>query len=336
VTAPLPQAALFDQIDVEGRSLTRVYEERLSLVEAADAAGFRSYHLAEHHFTPLGVAPSPSVFLAAAAQRTVDIRLGAMVYVLPLHNPQRLYEEICMLDHLSGGRVEVGVGAGASPHELRRMGIDPATARDAFRAGLERLVRDLRGGSEQVLAPVQRPNPPIWYPCANPDRLPWVAEAGFHAVVAGPDVFAGALTRTFREVAATVPPARRINPGPGLPLVALLRTVFVAETDAAARELAGAAFAQHAARFAHLWRRAGGEPPNFTASIEGAIASGEAIVGSPATVRERLAASLDATTCDVLLMPLAFGDLPAGAVAESLAAFAAEVAPGVVGLRTLD
>ena len=99
-------------------SLADYYEDRLKIVEAYDRAGFYGYHLAEHHATPLGMAPSPNVFLAAVAQRTRRLRFGPMVYVLPLYHPLRLIEEICMLDQMSGGRLEIGFGRGASPIEL--------------------------------------------------------------------------------------------------------------------------------------------------------------------------------------------------------------------------
>jgi alkanesulfonate monooxygenase SsuD/methylene tetrahydromethanopterin reductase-like flavin-dependent oxidoreductase (luciferase family) len=81
--------------------LDRFFEERLKLAEAYDAAGFYGYHVAEHHATPLGVAPSPGVWLAAIAQRTKRLRFGPLVYLLPLYHPIKLLEEICMLDHLS-------------------------------------------------------------------------------------------------------------------------------------------------------------------------------------------------------------------------------------------
>ena len=82
--------------------------------------------MSEHHSTPLNLTPSPSVFLAAVAQRTKRLRLGALVYVLPAHHPLRLAEEICMLDHLSHGRAEIGVGRGVSPFELR-LPLEPVT-----------------------------------------------------------------------------------------------------------------------------------------------------------------------------------------------------------------
>src|SRR5262249_57886696 len=80
------------------------YESRLRLRWRYDAAGFYSYPLAEHHATPLGLAPMPGIFLAAATQRTRRIRLGPCVYCLPLYHPLRLIEEVCMLDHLSRRR----------------------------------------------------------------------------------------------------------------------------------------------------------------------------------------------------------------------------------------
>ena len=67
---------IFDWIDRNPATLQQTYEDRLRLLEAADEAGFFCYHLAEHHATPLGMAPSPGIFLAAAAQRTHRIRLG--------------------------------------------------------------------------------------------------------------------------------------------------------------------------------------------------------------------------------------------------------------------
>jgi alkanesulfonate monooxygenase SsuD/methylene tetrahydromethanopterin reductase-like flavin-dependent oxidoreductase (luciferase family) len=112
---------LFDWIDRGTAPLHQLYKDRLQLLEAADAAGFFCYHLAEHHATLLGMAPSPALFLTAAAQRTQRIRLGPLVYLLPLYNPLGLIEEVCMLDQLSGGRLELGVGRGVTPYELRTM-----------------------------------------------------------------------------------------------------------------------------------------------------------------------------------------------------------------------
>ena len=130
------QFGVFDQNDLGTLPLADQYENRLRLIEFYDRSGFRTYHMSEHHSTPLSMTPSPSVFLAAVAQRTQRIRLGPLVYVLPMHHPLRLAEEICMLDHLSRGRFEWGVGRGASPHELEDFGVE-------FGKGASALCRDL-------------------------------------------------------------------------------------------------------------------------------------------------------------------------------------------------
>src|SRR6201988_4831189 len=109
---------VFDHLDRGHLPIATLYEERLQIIEHFERTGFHAYHLAEHHSTPLGMAPSPSVFLAAVAERTTRLRFGPLVWPMPLHHPLRLIEEICMLDQLSGGRLDIGFGRGAAPIEL--------------------------------------------------------------------------------------------------------------------------------------------------------------------------------------------------------------------------
>src|SRR5580692_11514473 len=87
---------VFDHMDRGTVPLAEQFENRLKLLEAYERLGFYGYHIAEHHTTPLGMASSPSVFLAAATQRTRRLRFGALVYPLPMYHPLRLAEEICM------------------------------------------------------------------------------------------------------------------------------------------------------------------------------------------------------------------------------------------------
>src|SRR5882762_4010945 len=140
---------IFDHLDRSPSSLADYYEERLAIVELFDRAGFHAYHLAEHHATPLGMAPSPSVFLAAVAQRTTRLRFGPMIYALPLYHPLRMIEEICMLDQMSGGRLEIGFGRGSSPVELAYYGQDAKTAQAIYAEGLELV---LKGLTEKTLS----------------------------------------------------------------------------------------------------------------------------------------------------------------------------------------
>src|SRR6516165_2143477 len=112
------QFGIFGQNDHGPYPLAEQYEKRLQLIELYDRAGFRTYHMSEHHATPLNLTPSPSVFLAAIAQRTKRIRMGALVYLMRIQRPFRLADKICMLDHLSNGRTECSMGGEAPSDEI--------------------------------------------------------------------------------------------------------------------------------------------------------------------------------------------------------------------------
>src|SRR6202167_4234989 len=134
---------VFDHLDRTGQKLPDFYEGRLKIAEAYDRSGFYGYHIAEHHSTPLGTAPSPNIFLAAVAQGTKRLRFGPMVFVLPLYHPVRLIEEICMLDQMSGGRLELSFGRGASPIEIALYDEDPAVAQEIYTEGVEIILQGL-------------------------------------------------------------------------------------------------------------------------------------------------------------------------------------------------
>src|SRR5262245_4818394 len=134
---------VFDHLDRNNLPLADYYEARLQIVAAYDRLGFYAYHVAEHHATPLGMAASPSVFLAAIAQRTRRLRFGTLVYALPLYHPLRMIEEVCMLDHMSGGRLEIGFGRGSSSPEIAYFGHDPADAQAIYAEALELIIKGL-------------------------------------------------------------------------------------------------------------------------------------------------------------------------------------------------
>src|SRR5262249_20136165 len=152
-----------------------------------------------HHATPLGMAPSPGIFLAAAAQCTRQIHLGPLVYLLPLYNPLRLISEICMLDQLSNGRLEIGVGRGVSPFELAYYGVSFMDSREICDEAAGVMVGGLRSeglphrgahycfeGVRMELVPKQRPNPPFWYGVSTPESLMASARRGMNMVTLGP------------------------------------------------------------------------------------------------------------------------------------------------------
>src|SRR3984957_10400384 len=240
---------VFDHLDRTGASLPDYYEDRLKIAEAYDRAGFYAYHLAEHHSTPLGMAPSPNVFLAALAQRTRRLRFGPLIYALPLHHPLRLVEEICMLDQMSRGRLDIGFGRGASPIELALYGVDPEEAQAIYSEGIElilqgltRNVLDFHGkhfdfdNVPMEFAPLQKPHPPIWYGVHAPDSAERAARRNLHVVSL--DSPADTRLSIDRYRATWRPP----HPGAVMPKLGLGRFIVVAKTDAEALRLARPAY----------------------------------------------------------------------------------------------
>ena len=162
-------------------------------------------------------APSPGLFLAAVAQRTTRLRFGPLAYPLGLYHPLRLIEEICMLDVMSGGRLELGVGRGASPYEAAFFGIDAATAQERFDETLEIVLKGL--GAERldhagkfftlndipmVMQPVQRPHPPLWHVTRSLESADRLAGLGCNVALAMPTRDAGRFTNRYRAAWAAL------------------------------------------------------------------------------------------------------------------------------------
>jgi alkanesulfonate monooxygenase SsuD/methylene tetrahydromethanopterin reductase-like flavin-dependent oxidoreductase (luciferase family) len=206
------QFGVFDHIEpVPGLDLEHIYAQRLIQIERLDKAGFYAYHLAEHH-TPAvhSLAPSQNVFLAAVSQRTTRLRFGPCVYVLPLHHPVRLIEEISMLDNLSGGRMEIGVGRGGVL-EAYFWGQD-SDVEVNYQRYLETLAIMREGLSHDELTyhgqfyefdqlpmrmrPKQNPYPPLWYM----RNIETAAVGGMNAVLDVPLSVFDAYVKRYREL----------------------------------------------------------------------------------------------------------------------------------------
>lgn len=329
---------VFDHLDRSDRPLREFYEDRLAIIEAFDRAGFHGYHVAEHHATPLGMAPSPSVFLAAVAQRTKRLRFGPMIYALPLYHPLRLLEEICMLDQMSGGRLELGFGRGASPIELGLFGCDPAEAESIYQEALEVIVKGLterplsfKGqhfNFEDVpvaLEPLQQPHPPIWYGVHSPDSAARAAKRGLNII----SLDNAALTRTFTDRYRDVM-AREGRPGAPQPLVGIGRFVVVADSDEAALRLARRAYPMWHDSFTYLFRRRGSAPRHpRAADFDGLCADGMGIAGAPDTVAAHLEADMEQSGANYMVGQFAFGDLTRDETLRSVELFAQHVMPAL-------
>src|ERR1700677_20791 len=108
-----------------GKSAGDVINDAIEMAVRAEELGFDSIWLAEHHFSTYGLVGSPLMMAAAIAQRTSRIRIGTAVLVLPLYNPVRLAEEIALVDQMSMGRLDVGIGRGYLPSEFRGFAVNP-------------------------------------------------------------------------------------------------------------------------------------------------------------------------------------------------------------------
>jgi alkanesulfonate monooxygenase SsuD/methylene tetrahydromethanopterin reductase-like flavin-dependent oxidoreductase (luciferase family) len=333
------QFGIFDQNDRGPYPLSEQYEKRLALIEFYDRVGFRTYHMSEHHATPLRLAPSPSVFLAAVTQRTRRIRIGALVYVLPMHHPLRLAEEICMLDHLSGGRIEVGIGRGASPHELDYFGVDPDSAQAMYVEAYNVVMQALTGNElsfsgkhfrfERVpvdLKPVQLPHPPLWYAVPVPEGAVWSAQNRINILCGGPVQRAREISDRYRAewAAAGNEPQR-------LPLVGINRFVVCADTDREALALGRRAWPHFHRSFMKLWNIHGTQPRHarLPEDFETVVKNGGAIAGSPASVGEQVSRMVQEAGVNYFVSQFSFGDLNQEEVLHSAGIFAREMLPPV-------
>jgi alkanesulfonate monooxygenase SsuD/methylene tetrahydromethanopterin reductase-like flavin-dependent oxidoreductase (luciferase family) len=109
-----------------------VWRDELQMADRAEALGYDSVWAVEHHFTDYTMSPNPLQFLSWVAGRTRRVKLGSMVCVLPWHDPVRLAEDASVLDHLSGGRLLLGIGRGLARVEFEGLGADMARSREVF------------------------------------------------------------------------------------------------------------------------------------------------------------------------------------------------------------
>jgi alkanesulfonate monooxygenase SsuD/methylene tetrahydromethanopterin reductase-like flavin-dependent oxidoreductase (luciferase family) len=332
------QFGLFDHLDSDGTALGDMLETRLKLVETADREGFYGFHMAEHHSTPLGWVPSPSVFVSAAIQRTKSLRIGPLVYVLPMYHPLRVYEEICMLDHMSKGRLMFGVGRGAAVVEHQRYGIDPARApamyHEAFAVIMKACDSDVLNFEGQFYnfkdylvqaKPVQRPHPPIWYGAPNADAVGWAAPNSVNIVSLGPAARARAITDRYRKDWAEL--GRKASE---IPMMGITRHIVVAPTDAEAKEMARPAYALWRDAIEMLWQRSGVNfplTPVYPKSFDELEAIGHGVAGSPSTVRDYIGRLQQESGVNYVLAQMMFGNLSFDQASNSIRLFAREVAP---------
>jgi alkanesulfonate monooxygenase SsuD/methylene tetrahydromethanopterin reductase-like flavin-dependent oxidoreductase (luciferase family) len=324
---------IFDHLDRGAIPLNAFFEERLQIIEAYDRNDFFCYHLAEHHGRPVGMAPSPSVFLSAVAQRTKRLRFGPLVYLLPFYHPLRLIEEICMLDQLSGGRLEVGTGRGILPMEAKFYGLDPGELQARYDEALAILRLGLASDTltyagryyqidrmPRVIEPLQVPTPAFWYGVHGAESAERAMRAGFHVVTNEGNAPAKPVIEACRRVLAEqFDPARKFG---------VMRFVFVAPTDDEAREIGRRAYTRWHESFFRTQRQLGASTVfEKSPSLDVGIEEGTVVAGSPATVLRTLRAMLELLPVNYFVGQFAFGDLSLDEALRSIDLFCRDVMP---------
>ena len=337
------QYGLFDWIDRSPVAVGELYEERLKLAELADQADFYGYHLAEHHGTSLGVAPSPSVFFSALAQRTTNIRFSAMAFLLPMYHPIRLVEEVCMLDHLSNGRVELGVSKGVSPYELKCFDVDPNSAQEVFTEALEVFKK---GMTETVLnhngkhfnfkevtislKSIQKPYPPLWYPTFSESGTIYAAKNRYNFLTLGPSALVASLATLYRKEQHQLPDHARVS---NTPKIGAMRQIFIGSTDEEALRIAELAYRDWYESITELWHKNANSSFDALFSWEACLASETILIGSADTVLGQIQKLVDESDINYLAGAFAWGSLSFEQSKSSLLSFINDVAPNVTCMQ---
>ena len=332
---------IFDHIDDSGVVRAEQLEQRLRLVEQYDRDGFYAYHLAEHHGTPLGIVGSPNLFLAAVAQRTRQIHFGALVNVLPLYHPLRLVEEWCLLDHLSGGRLEPGIGRGASPIEASFFGIDGDSTPERFSEAFDLITRFFAAGDSfsydgahfhvgempVTARPLQRPHPPLWFGASRPDRAGWCAEHSINVMSLVSAERTRETTDGFRQRWQEL--GREES---GLPHLGVNRHIVLADSESEAMRIAERVYPRFKESIDHLWVRRGMPPPPiYPETIGGLIDRGSAYVGTAEGARQYISEQIGAAGLNYMTMDVAFGGITHEEASRTTALFARDVMPAFAG-----
>ena len=337
---------LWDHVDRSDRPLHKSLDERLAYLIAGDEAGFHAFHVAEHHATPLNLVPVPGVYLGAVARLTSRMRLGVLCYLLPLYSPLRLIEEVAILDNMSHGRLEIGVGRGVSPFELNFHNVDPETSREVFIEALDVLVKGMSAerlnhqGKRFTYKDVplevhclQKPHPGIWYPSSNAEGSTFAGERGYNFMTLGPRDLARKNIDAYKAALARRGAPQIASPHfAGGTAIGVNRHVVIADTDADAVRIAKPAHEMYHASLTKLWRENHATTPVARASIgdvEESMRQGAAIIGSPDTVVREIQRQVDELGINYMTVGMFFGNMSYEHAMRSQALFAREVMPRI-------
>jgi alkanesulfonate monooxygenase SsuD/methylene tetrahydromethanopterin reductase-like flavin-dependent oxidoreductase (luciferase family) len=327
----------------------QAFDELLEQILLTERLGFDEAWFAEHHHSDYGMLASPNLIIANLASRTKRLRMGNLVSVLPLYDPMRLAEECGMLDILTNGRLNLGLGRGVPKDDMKHR-LDRETAQARFEEGIEILMRAWTGetfsysGKAWSYAeiscrplPLQKPHPPIYYGATSPDSPIMVARRGWNLALSRQPLANCARAITlYREERAKHPDL------PDRGSAIMVRDIYVADSDEQAWREAG----PELTRFWQLatdnfWR---GDPisteslPKFTERypyFPGGLTLAKlnewstSAIGSPDTVIKKTRQMIEAARPDTLVGMFSFGGLKHEQVMHSIELFGAKVMPAL-------
>lgn len=340
-----------------GKTEHQVVHEQMDILRAAEDLGFDSVWPAEHHFSEYGYCVSTALMLAALVPVTRRIRLGSGIVILPFHNPIRVAEEFALLDLMSDGRVDFGVGRGYQPHEFRGYGIDQTHSRTMFQESLEIILQawtrdavEFVGQHYQVRGvpvrpkPLQKPHPPVWMAALSPESFLQAGHRGFNLLCAPVFGFGG--RSGVENLAAYREALRASGHDPESKEIAALVMVYVADSgEQAARDFADPVIWYYRT-FAKYIAPPPGQPPvktyepyvgvrDMAAQVtwEQLQMSGAVVCGSPQECVERIRQLHDMFGFTTLLCWTRLGGLDHRKVIRSMELMQRHVMPALRDLR---
>ncbi len=339
------------------RSDQALYNEHLDQFELADELGYDCLWLAELHFNRgYSVMPNPNLALAAASQRTKNIRLGTGISVLPINHPLRLAEEIATLDLMSGGRVDWGIGRGHPMTGIYdHFGVDIETSKACFRESLD-IIR--KAWSEErfsfdgqfyqiddvgvVPKPLQSGGPETFVSAFSPDTFALAAEYGTHLFLPAQVTPAPMIKQAIEGFHAQLDAQGRDKANHRTPV--LLPVYIDEDGDRARRDIERAMMSYYEiieSMMGDMMARLQRKHAEFPDSYKGYLQLGDvvdgltyetvcsefAIFGSPEEAVDRFLAYKEATGVDDFILWTNVGAMPHDKVANSMKLFAEKVMP---------
>jgi alkanesulfonate monooxygenase SsuD/methylene tetrahydromethanopterin reductase-like flavin-dependent oxidoreductase (luciferase family) len=312
------------------------YQQILEQIALAEELGWECFMFNEHHFLGYGgLVANPAVLLAAAAGRTSRIRLGPCIAILPLRHPLQSAEDYAMVDAVSGGRLEFGIGSGNTPLDYQVFGVSRQEGQERMEEALDIIIkawgsaRSSHSGKfwrfDEITLyprPVQQPHPPVWVAGTSAPTLEWAGQRGYDIMTVGhphpPEkvqVGVEAWKRALRENGIE-PEARRCQ--------FHVRT-HVNENGARAAETAMAAITRYDAISRIARKSSMVETANY--DWAGMLATGRNLYGDPEQCIQGIHNAQRHYYFNILTTTFNFGGIPHEQIKQSMRLFAKEVMP---------